>query len=787
MSVLDVRWMVPVSFNGNNINDWVDSTKSGTYRGLFPQGFPVENPVKPIYTERNDNVPVYSGQHITGRTFPIKIEIRGGSASAASTLMGWLDSLDVGGTYKLIVKNSGTAPFRGDNSQWYVYAKVIEAPKMEGAYSISFVVAVADPIWKNNSASTDTWTNPASGGNHNLTIGGNKFVRPKFTITPTGSRTNQFAYKKYLLVYNIVAGTSAYKYYLDVTSQTGKGWATNSLINNTSISNSINNVGGYNSSATTFAIDVAVGGGLPTGGGTCYCARTGEQFYYTSITGGNTMNGITRGYGGTTAASLNDDDVLVNSKLIANGNDVCLNIDGVNNFNIFFTGLNGATTGVHTALNFSAGISFSLNVAIASSGAITQIGVPKTATNLAYLKTLAGVPNQEVCIVSGGGTEIFLFTGVDLIGDASNYYLTGVTRHVYDDASNTFPMTSHAVADKVYWVEHAIWLMYGNPSLGTPDVDQTQKPLQDLTNSTNNSWVYSTYYDNTALRPGSWMPMILASLNQKSTSPSQTYTADASGGTDPNFANPATEMGVQFLAFNLNNVWKAETATIMWQLTHPFGMTSVKMSGKKYAVVTASFPKQCGLLKSNDGKTFTQVWNEAAPGSASTWTALSGGVNGVDKTLSGTYKTIRVGMTGSISAVASNESDLQTDTHTITLDSTLRPTVAAGAEQSNYTINMTFQNTSGSGDPANNWNFIIYVPHVFVNNYVVVDCDARTIKYFDNNNNLLQIIPSVAPNFTKSPARSEWMTLAPGTANITVTDAGLGNMTIKTDWNDRSV
>lgn len=689
---LDIRNMIPVSFNGLAIND------GSNYNSRFPEGYPLQMQAKVINTPRVDNVPVFSGKSLAGRTIPLSISIVGGSMNE---LMKYFDTTDTANQYKLIVKNDNGTGHHGDGSQWYVYATVTDAPKYipsadpnnKGALLVT--LSIADTIFRNTSVSNDSWaitSSPATG--HVLNLNGNKFARPIFTITPTSTKGADWLEKRYVLIYNQVA-KAAKAEYMDITGQTGKALDTSSR-----------------------------------------------------------------------------------SHFLASGNDIRVLQDGAP-IDYWLTGINTSGTGIHVQMNLQAGIILTLNGSIAGSGAISKIAVKKTSTNLAALKLLASVSNKIVVIVSAGGKEIFSFTGVDVVGDASNYYITGTTRQQKD--STTFPNVAHADNDNIYWVEHDVWILFNNSAASAPDINQNNKPMQDLSNSTNASWVWSSFYDNTAARPGSWIYNIIATLNKNLDLDHRStyYTAD-----QYTYANPATEMGAALFAFMVSNKWRPETGTIAWRFQNPFGFTSVTTSGKKMALngnATGAFPAVAGvgLFKSADGKLFTQVFSEAAPTVANTWQALTN--NASAKSLSGTYYILEYRLSGSISASANQAAYIQYDTITAARDTAKTPVIVLGAIQNTYYLASIIKNAT-SGE-----SFTINLPFL-TGTALTIDCDKRKITAPDGS-----VIPSVPPVFIKSSDRADWLNLGlnstgifTGVASLSFTDPSTGNVTFATQWEDRA-
>lgn len=453
-------------------------------------------------------------------------------------------------------------------------------------------------------------------------------------------------------------------------------------------------------------------------------------------------------FGGLDTATL-----VTAGKMLSSGNDLRIFVDDEEQQR-WLKGMNTATTLVWITLSFS----FPIKPTLAGShtAGATTFTFQENPTNLNYLKRLAKVHSKILYV----GTEAITFTAVNLV----DYTVTGCTRGTRGTTAAT-----HADGDICYWVEHDVWLVYGDSAAAAPFLEDTFKPMFDVTQSTNTLRAYADYWDDSpepaqsnSSRPGEWLPQVIRSVGGESRYYTDTHAADV---------NPAAEMGMRLMSYMLGNAWKPETGVIAWKLYHPGGITTVEVpvspanSGEKYRVGGA-WPALVGLQKSNDGIKWITQWTEASPGTASTWTSIT---NTGSISLGGTYKYIRFIVAGTIGSAANSEAALEVDNLKITLNSsnvvqgTLRP------EEQHYQTRGKITNTT-----TGEW--IRFTHPGLLNKAYTLDCDLKTLKYFDGTN-----IPIVL-----SSLRTDWLNLVPGSNTLRWNDVGTGNVTISLAWEDRA-
>jgi phage-related protein len=465
-------------------------------------------------------------------------------------------------------------------------------------------------------------------------------------------------------------------------------------------------------------------------------AKTGGYGYRAWVTTYSAIDLAMPGYFvNLTGAGWDTAALVTAGKMQADGDDLVVQDNGAF-IDRWLVGINTTTTKVFVNLSYQPRIEMTLSGAMAGSGAVSTITLKATSTNKTLLTRL---PTPCLVMID---SEKFSVTAKDI----TKYQLTGTTR-----AQRSTSMAAHSDGATVRWLEHDLVVLYGNSAAEARAVDDTRKPMADLTNTTNTSLVQTEFKDAAGLRPMSWKPVLKYSVLK--TSGSGYYT-----GSRGDVADPATEMGMVVKVAKIANIWKAETAIIEWVLYHPAGITHVTLDGEKYKKAL-NFPSAY-LQKSNDGVNYSNVFTEAAPGSAATWTALS---SHSAVSLSGTYKYLRLQFTGNLPATADNEADFSVQNVTLTIDSTKVPTVTMGSEENNYWLNATItNNTSGEA--------ITLSGPLALNETLTVDCLNRTITLANGANALRWM--------TKSSRRVSWLDLAPGNNTLQFDDTGTAGVTV---------
>jgi hypothetical protein len=435
-----------------------------------------------------------------------------------------------------------------------------------------------------------------------------------------------------------------------------------------------------------------------------------------------------------------DTATLTTAKMQADGDDFLALVDGVF-VDRWLDSMDTAATKCWVNLNLGPRHEGTTNTSIAGAGAITTITLSKTKANLEFLHAMAAAVNKVVLIDS----EAFIFTGVNLV----TYQLTGVTRTKKDTT-----IAAHTQPKTVRWIEHDIWILYGDSTLTAPDVDDDNKPIFSLA-STNGAWAFTNFYDADSARTGMWKGEVLASR----TGLSYVYTAPTN-----TFVDPSTSLGLALIGsadFQVQN----ETGTLAWIFSHPATITTVLFSGDKYA--SGSWPAIVGLQYLQTNTAWFTASNQAAPAVTYSWEAFGP----TTAALSTPYPSaVRFVIDGLLSSAISEMALIQFDTVTITFSSANLPTIAVGAEAAAYYFDVTITNNTST-------EYIKCAVPCVLNDVVTIDCEVKEAYLSDGQR----------VNVTLSTDRAEWLDLSVGANTLQYDDVGTNAVTVHCIHRDRTL
>lgn len=450
------------------------------------------------------------------------------------------------------------------------------------------------------------------------------------------------------------------------------------------------------------------------------------------------------------AAGLDTAALIAGGKMQADGDDLRVKVNGQEVdrwFGLSTHAIGTTATYIWANLDLAPRIELILSTAIASSGAIDTISLVDTGPNRTAFKRL-----PQAGIVQKGG-ERFSYTAADI----SKMELTGVKRTVYQSTAE-----AHAAGGTLSWVQHEIWLVYGDSSIAAPVVDDTRKPMLNLTNSSNTVWDWDEFTDLNNLRSARWGASKVTTGNGSDT---KTYTGNQTADADP-----ATEMGMRITSFqSKTNKWSPDKATMYWSIYDPAGFTDLIWNGEKRRT-NGDWPTASPRLEvSNDGRQWTSIGTVATPATAGSWTAFTG----TPTSLGGTYRYARFVMDGAVAGGSGNELDFSLEDVTGTIASANVPQGSICAELGGYRLNPRFTN-GYSGE----WIELDAV--VDTGGTVRVDCFNQTITYLTDNRRLDALLK-------KSSKRFDWLNCAPGTANpIVYSESGMGTVVLTATHEDRA-
>lgn len=236
-------------------------------------------------------------------------------------------------------------------------------------------------------------------------------------------------------------------------------------------------------------------------------------------------------------------------------------------------------------------------------------------------------------------------------------------------------------------------------------------------------------------------------------------------------ADPATDLGFAVKAYYQSGAWRAENFTGAIWLYHPAGFTTVTLTGYKRRESTGWMTFK--FQKSLNGVTWTDVFTEATPASAASWTALS---SHSSVALSGNYPLVRWYATGSVTALANNANYLEFAGGTYAINSSNILQVAFSTSASNaYFLDVTISVTE-TGES------IRLVGAAKTSSVVVVDCDAETITLDGHESGIAVYWNTVRDDWLNLPSPEQ-----SATCTLVYTETGVVSVTMGVAWEHRSI
>lgn len=435
---------------------------------------------------------------------------------------------------------------------------------------------------------------------------------------------------------------------------------------------------------------------------------------------------------------------LIPGKMQADGDDARV-YDKGQEVDRQLAGINTTTTKIFAGpFNFSARIEMTLSGTIANSGAVTAIYVKNTAPNKKLLERL---PNSRQIVEIDN--ERYIMTGRDV---------KALRIDIAERAVRKSSMASHADGALIKWIEHDVWLYYGNSAMEALTIDATHEAAYDIATSTNASRVYTSFGDKAGLRPGAWK---LATLKRTAGSDSDFYTGNHGDET----ADPITDMGMAIKSFLKNGKPTADTASIEMRLSHPGAITSVTVATGEKRRTATKWPATMALQKSKDAKVYANQFNELTPASAGVYLTIT---NTTLQTLGAGYKHIRFFASGTLDAILNAECDLEIGGLTVVITNPI--TAALQGEEDNYALDCEIQNETYGESLFLKWTMGLYET-------LTADSEERRVTHSDGTNAYRAKRLDVA--------RLNWLGLRPGVNRLKFIDPGTSGVTLNTRFVER--
>jgi hypothetical protein len=403
----------------------------------------------------------------------------------------------------------------------------------------------------------------------------------------------------------------------------------------------------------------------------------------------------------------------------ADGDDLRVFVDGVE-VDRWLDDINTNNTSVWVNLDWAGDISMTLN------GAHTTAG-----TDISVDEDISNMPAEGILKID---SELINYTSKN----NQEKKFSGATRGAKGSTA-----ASHTDGTTTYWVQHDIWLLYGNSTLSAPDTDDNYKPMFELASSLNTSWDYDSFLENDGLRTASWTYSL-------------TDPIDAYGGNHGASANPWVEIGLEASG--------SRPSSGHWgraYIYNPSGITNANfVGGEKYIDDDTDEWGRARIQSSTDGQTWVTEYTIPIPSTDETWEAWS-----VNQALDSGSK--YVGMW-----IENMDDDAWVECSDVTLTITDPFTHTIGSEIANYQLVATITNNT-TGDAIE----IEYPMEVL--EQIEIDTDAKTVIFLTENSSQFQAVTLIGG------ARRDWLKLQTGDNQIQYDEIGMDTVTIDFEWEER--
>lgn len=408
----------------------------------------------------------------------------------------------------------------------------------------------------------------------------------------------------------------------------------------------------------------------------------------------------------------------------AAGNDIRVIVDGIE-ADYWLHNINTATTKVFVNLDWQPMQQATLASSLGA-GPLTTITVNQD---------IANFPTAGLLEID---SEIFTYSGKD---NALRQF-TGVSR-----AAKGTSAATHSAAATVRWIQHDIWIEYGGSSSTAPAIDDSLKPIFNLATSSNTSWDYDDFDLEGASRSAAWAFTNVQNMARY-------------GGNQASSASTFAELGIQ------DNCADRPSQTAIeayWSLFNPCGIVSANFQNGEYYFSRNGWTT-IRVRSSNDGASYTT--NYTVPVSVKdAWTAWS-----QNTTLVTGAQYVQLQLTGY--SKDTKRTRVEAADVTLTLDNTKTPTIAIGAELTNYRLHATITNLT-TGD-AIQIDF-----GMDLNQSLEVNTDTEEVTLLFDNSPQYQALSILGGS------RKNLLRLQPGTNTLKYEETGLVDVDLDIEFERR--
>jgi len=420
-----------------------------------------------------------------------------------------------------------------------------------------------------------------------------------------------------------------------------------------------------------------------------------------------------------------DTDALTVAKMQADGDDLRVFVDG-KEVSRYLVDMDTAATYVWFSADWRPAKTALLRTAIAGAGDIDVIELAYAADGMQVVSGWDEVGFVRI------DNEVLSYTGRDFW----NNYLTGVTRAVWGTAAGAHSSTP---ADTVYWMQHEIIIVYGDPAAVDPPDSLTDKPMFSLAvaDSDNEEWKFEEFGQTIyPLRPATWTP-------------NATISTRPPGGA---YSKTEWTLGSPFTVMGLYRVAKSGPTFYNWPFYNACGIVNATWAdGKKRVVDMTEWSAHISVLP-RGSYGWTGLYDIPAPNANDVYQNWSHGPEGADFD--------PVDQIDMYLFVSTYLQVVEVGTVTLSLNTDETPVVPAmGAELGNYTLAATITNeTTGESITLN--------LEMAEDEELEIDTPQFLVTYLLDNSNQFQAI-------ALSSARRAWLRLLPGNNTLRFDDVGM--------------
>lgn len=477
-------------------------------------------------------------------------------------------------------------------------------------------------------------------------------------------------------------------------------------------------------------------------------------------------------------AGLDTASLITAGKLHSSGRDLAVFVNGVRVPR--WTGnLDSTSSRVWVTLDWVSPKEAHLKTSIAASGSISKIEInqkdPDVDYTTSYQTIMSRFPASGILVIDN---EAFQYTSKnDTLGE-----FRGVTR-----AINGTSMAAHTGADDediadgadIWLVQHDILVMYGNGGLSAePAQSDAKKPLFDLDASTNTSWIYAYFGDNSYRRPYEWGFNIGSEVSVDLYGAVH-YTKSQDKDTP---ADPWEVMGMYLRSYASAGVapdgrtYTDGPVTAGLRFWNAIGITSFNFTnGYKMRPTGASGTWNAKIYLTDGGRNEHVDYSIPQPSTRDVWESWSRS-NGTIPTWSYGNGVTRKPTTLIVYSRTPDQDEwyVEFGDCTIGLDSSRTPALLfIGSEDSSrYNLNVVIENTT-TGEKMR-VKFPMKTDETFV-----VDTGQKLVYYEADGSNQFQAMS------LPDSIRRDWLKLQPGSNTLKYNEAGVNSVSVTVEWVER--